>query len=128
MINKFISIKNLSFVSKSKVLDTSTGLIHSSEDVLSNLRRQSIDAFSFIKGSDLKKEIEIVDGVDKQKIDFSLATSDGNIDSSGFLIEVFLSGSDGKLTQVYDEDVIDLASDDNFSEGFSNYLVLEVDQ
>ena len=76
----------------------------------------------------IAKQVEIVIGVEGKKIDFSLSTSEGEMTATnGYLIEVYTSGTDGKLTRVYQEDVVDVINDTTLSEGFSNYLVLKVD-
>lgn len=77
---------------------------------------------------EIKKEVEVVLGVDSKKIDLSIVSSEGNLPSNGFLVEVYLSGSDGKLTRVYKEDVVDVLSDETVQEGFGHYLILRVDQ
>jgi hypothetical protein len=77
----------------------------------------------------ITKEVEVVVGVDGQKIDLSLATSAGpGPIVGGFLVEVYLSGADGKLTRVYRDSAIDVLNDEVLSDGFSDYLVLEVDK
>lgn len=77
----------------------------------------------------INDKAEYVTGIDGKKIEFLLANSNGEFPSAnGFLIEVYLSGADGKLTRVYQEDRVDFLSNENLSDGFSNYLVLEVDK
>lgn len=76
----------------------------------------------------IKKEVEVVTGVDRKAIDLSLVSSEGALQSNGFLVEVYLSGTDGKLTRVYRQDIVDVLSDDVLQEGFGHYLILEVDR
>lgn len=77
---------------------------------------------------EIKKEVEVVLGVERKRIDLSLVSADGTLPSDGFLVEVYLSGTDGKLTRVYRNDIVDVLKDDVLQEGFGNYLVLEVDK
>jgi hypothetical protein len=115
--------KNLTLLSKDKAIDKQTGMIVPvGYDIL--LEGKFRDA-----SPQITKEVEVVVGVDKQKINLSLKSHNGNLPApSGFLIEVYLSGSDGKLSRVYMEDVVDIVNDEILSEGFSNYLNLEVDK
>ena len=74
-------------------------------------------------------EIELVVGLETKTIDFKLGNSEGTTPSNnGFLVEVFDSGSDGKITRLYKEDVVDALNDETLSEGFENYFILEVDK
>lgn len=75
----------------------------------------------------IKKEVEVVVGVDKKVIDLSLISAEGDFTKDGYLVEVYLSGTDGKLTRVYREDVVDVLNDDVIQEGFGKYLILRVE-
>lgn len=128
-LNKFLTL-----ISKDKVLDKQSGVTIPLSSVLS-ARPPSDGAVPVrppiptIEDVEIKKEVEIVVGVDGQKIEFSLANSDGSVPSdAGFLVEVYSSGSDGKLSRVFREDLVDVINDETISEGFSSYLVLEVDK
>ena len=44
-----------------------------------------------------------------------------------FLVEIFSSGSDGKLFRLFKEDLVDLYGNTT-EEGFSNYFTLEIDK
>jgi hypothetical protein len=80
----------------------------------------SIDALS------LKKEIEVVQGVDQEVLEFSLQTATGPQPApGGFLIEVFLSGSDGTLTKIDRNEVINGIDDATIEDGFSEFLNLQ---
>jgi len=77
----------------------------------------------------INKEIEKVVGVDEIILDLSLKNSDGKIlDTNGFLIEVYESGSDGNLNRVYAEPIIDFLNDDIVRASFMDYFSLEVDK
>lgn len=72
------------------------------------------------------KDIEIVTGLENKTIGFSLVSTQSEIvPRYGFLIEVFESGSDGKLTKLVESDVVNAAGD-SINEGFAGSLNLEV--
>lgn len=73
-------------------------------------------------------QIIVVTGVDEQKIDLNIVSEGKKIQPiSGFLVEVYLSGSDGRLTRLYKEDKIDLNGNIQ-NEGFSQYFSIELDK
>jgi len=121
-----LSIGNRYIVlSGDRVLDKITGTVFLASDFLQEQINQenSIDLSSF------KKEVEHVVGVDAVKIDLLLKTSNGAFPiKDGFLIEVYDSGSDGKLTRLIRESVEDAANDETVQEGFESFLQLEVDK
>lgn len=117
--------KNFTIISKNKVLDKKTGSVHELAKIAPTQRLPT----PVVQDVVVKKEVEVVVGVDGKTIDFSLASSEGTIAPvNGFLVEVYTSGSDGKLTRVYREDLVDVLNDDTLSDGFSSYLVLKVDK
>lgn len=77
----------------------------------------------------MNQNADVVVGVDSLDIDFYLKTSNGTIDpKSGFLVEVFESGSDGKLTKLYQDDLVDPVDENKtLEDGFSNYFTLKLD-
>lgn len=112
-------------ISDEQVLNKIDGSVSKIEDILPLVQ---ISSSLFDTNAVVAKQVEIVVGVEGKKIDFILATSEGILESNnGYLIEVYVSGSDGKLTRVYQEDVVDVINDTTLSEGFSNYLVLQTD-
>lgn len=133
--------KKFTVISKDKVLNKNTGAVIPAEEILKYLpagtlpqsqteqSSQSAQAPPVvIENAEIKKEVEVVVGIDGQRINFTLANSDGEISTNdGYLIEIYVSGSDGTLTRAYKEDVVDAANDNTLSEGFSNYLKLEID-
>jgi len=111
-------------ISDDKVLNKTDGSVSKIEDVVPLAQ---VQANTFANAA-VAKQVEIVVGVEGKRIDFSLATSEGAMEApSGYLIEVYLSGTNGQLTRVYKEDVVDVINDNTLSEGFSNYLVLKMD-
>jgi len=88
-----------------------------------------VEEFETIPLSSIKKEVEIITGIDRKTINFGLKTSAGEVIArSGFLVEIFESGSDGVLTKVIQENVQDPLNDETIQEGFSSYLTLEIDK
>jgi hypothetical protein len=78
---------------------------------------------------DVKQEVELVLGRDEKKIEFALKTKDGEISSpNGFLIEIYESGSNGKLKKLVKETVVDPLSDDTLQDGYDSFLILKVDE
>ena len=116
--------RNYTVISDTKVLNKTNGSVSEIKDVL----HQNVSLSSSVVDASIAKQVEVVVGIDGKKIDFSLTTSEGSIEPiDGYLIEVYLSGADGVLTRVYKEDVVDVVNDATLSEGFSNYLVLQLD-
>jgi hypothetical protein len=116
-------------LSDKKVLDKRTGFVLPIERIV---RFDEKDEPTVVAPppavKEIKREVEIVAGVGRQRINLKLATSSGEVPAqNGFLIEVFESGSDGKLTRLYSEDLIDELSEDVIREGFQHYLTLKVD-
>lgn len=135
--------KYLTLIGKDKVLDKKTGTVKHVSKVVQQPKPTRVVASPTnpapvqkprlpappMEDVIIKKEVEVVVGVDGKKIDLSLVSSEGNIEpSAGFLVEVYLSGTDGKLTRVYQEDLVDVLNDDTLSDGFASYLKLEVDK
>lgn len=73
--------------------------------------------------------ITVVTGVDEQKIELNLISENSKRVEpvSGFLVEVYLSGTDGKLTRLFKEDNIDI-NGNIIDEGFLKYFFLELDK
>jgi len=115
---------NYTVISSDKVLNKVDGGVSNLLDII----KTQVNISSSVPAS-VAKQVEVVVGIEGQKIDFTLASSEGKFEvSDGFLVEVYLSGSDGVLTRVYEQDVVDVVNDTTLSEGFSNYLVLKIDQ
>jgi hypothetical protein len=125
--------KDFTFVGQNKLLNKNTGAVVAVDKIMPQVftpvpAKPSPAPVKVPQIVEIKKEVEYVIGIDKQVVDLSLATSAGRLPSAGFLVEVFLSGADGKLTRVYKEDIVDAVNDETLPEGFSNYLILEVDK
>jgi hypothetical protein len=116
---------NYTLISDTKVLNTINGSVSDVRDVLKTVTVVS----SSVLDASIANKVEVVVGIEGKKIDFVLASSEGTFESfDGFLVEVYLSGANGVLTRVYQQDVVDVVNDDRLSEGFSNYLTLKVDE
>lgn len=111
-----------------KILDKSNGSVVVANDaiikeIISSLGKENITLKA------LNTQADVVTSVDSQIIDFYLKTSEGKLNSAhGFLVEVYESGSDGKLTRLYREDLQDPIDDNNIiQDGFTNYFTIEED-
>lgn len=111
-----------------KILNKSNGSIIAATDaiikeIVSSLGKENITIQA------LNTQADVVTAIDSQIIDFYLKTSDGKlVPKDGFLVEVYESGSDGKLTRLYREDVQDPVDNNNIiQDGFSNYFTIEED-
>jgi len=115
-------------ISETSVLDKITGFILPIEKFV-NIKEGKLNiAVQHPTVSQFKEEVEIVAGVGKQKINLSLLDQTGVSDvKDGFLIEVFTSGSDGKLTRVYREELVDELDENVVREGFEHFIILSVD-
>lgn len=129
MGNKILPLnERYTLIGGNKVLDKSNGsvMVFSDaivKDIVASLNKENITI------NTISPQADIVTSVDSQIIDFYLKTSDGKLTpKDGFLVEVFDSGSDGKLTRLYREDLQDPVDDNNIiQDGFSNYFTIEED-
>lgn len=121
----------LTLIAPGVVLDKRTGAIVSIKNANSQIKDEIVSYFNKenITIQALNSQADVVTSVDYQIIDFYLKTSDGKLTpKDGFLIEVFDSGSDGKLVRLYKEDLQDPVDNNNvIQDGFSNYFTIEVD-
>ncbi len=75
----------------------------------------------------VKKTISKILGIDQLEIDLSLSTKKGNIAAkNGFFVEVYLSGTDGKLTRLFQQNIVDASSGENIRESFEKFIDLKV--
>ena len=75
----------------------------------------------------LKRNVERVQNIDEKVVELVLKSENIKIQpTAGFLIEVFASGSDGKLTRLFQDDLVDLYGN-VLEEGFLRYLTMEID-
>src|SRR3990167_5629819 len=87
-------------------------------------RNQNIGTASNIANLDILDTVEVVESTDKQTIDLTLVADNKNINPiAGFLVEVYLSGTDGRLTRFFKDDDINVDGSIK-SEGFSRFLNL----
>lgn len=107
-----------------RALNKSTGEIHPLDDVLEEeeVEETNEDILS------IKKEIEVVAGIEQARIELRLKNGEGEVLSKdGYLVEVFESGSDGRLTKLVKETVKNPINDDEIESGFEEFLDLRVD-
>lgn len=103
------------------VLDTDSGLIENIFSFSTNINDSK-------KALSIKKELEVVSGLSRAKIDFTLKSSEGEVSSqSGYLIEVFESGSDGQIIRVFEENIEDILEDRTLKKGFESDLYIDTD-
>lgn len=118
--------KYLTLISQTRVLDKRTGqVIDITNPIVKDESFLLKDTNALLS---IDERADVVYGLDTAYISFGLKTSDGAIPTiNGFLIEVFSSGSNGKLKRMYEEDVEDPIDDSQtISDGFSNFLKIEV--
>jgi len=109
---------------KNSALNIKTGLTTSIEKAFKIHENNAIEREGKIVS--LPKKVEIVTGLDSVEIDLKLKSSEGEFDSTdGFLIEVFESGSDGKLKRLYEKTIEDPLSDSRLQNGFDSFLKVE---
>ena len=91
------------------------------------ITRGSRPVLSNTSDFDILDTFEVVESTDTQVVDLSLVSDNKGVSPiAGFLVEVYLSGTDGRLTRLFRED--DLNADGSIeSEGFSRFLNLEID-
>jgi hypothetical protein len=112
-------------LSNIKALNTKTGLVESINKVRELRKNQAAEEMGKILS--LPQLIEYVIGLDQVTVDLKLKSTEGEFESTdGFLIEVFESGSDGKLKQLFQKTVRDPISEDRLQNGFESFLKVEV--
>lgn len=112
-----MNTKDLVKLNEQYFLDTKDGKLIKKEDVLA-MQDQSL-SFS--------GEIETINGIDSHVINVNLKDVSGYLSNSGFLVEVYLSGADGKIKKLEKEDINGPSGDDLLTEGYEKYLSIEVD-
>jgi len=112
---------NMVSLNKSRVLNTSTGAVLSIEKAsLAVVTERVISS---------RQEIEVIQGIDDANMSFKLKTSEGEVPSrSGYLVQIYSSGSDGQLIKIIQENVENKLNDDVLEEGFESFLDLKVDR
>lgn len=76
----------------------------------------------------VKSQVEKVTHVDEKNIELVLKSGIDKVQpTAGFLVEVFLSGSDGRLFRLFEEDLVDLHGN-TIEEGFSKYFLMDFDK
>ena len=82
---------------------------------------------STVERTVLRREVEKVKNIDEKVIELVLKSENVKVNpTAGFLVEVFLSGSDGKLERLFEKDLTDLYGN-VLEDGFSNYLIVDID-
>jgi hypothetical protein len=118
---------DLIFISTTTVLNKKTGEITelSQQEIYQSLLEDNVNAETIEISND---NFEVVKGVDSKKIELGLSDGSSIESINGFLIEVYFSGTDGKLTKLNRKDSIDPITRATLKDGFEQYFSLEVDQ
>ena len=108
-------------INNKELLNSKNGSVANIEDIIDlKNETQATTAIS------ISPDVEIVTGRDSRKIELTLKGLHGSFPSTnGFLIEVFESGSDGRLTKVARNDKH--VGEKAIEYGFDSYLELKVD-
>jgi len=108
---------------------TSYALFNLDKDELIQLLREEYLLKRVVEEKEVlnvKREVEKIIGLDQTTINLTLKNETRIEPKSGFLIEVYSSGSDGSLTRMYKDDLKDIYGN-VLEEGFSRYLNLQAD-
>lgn len=106
-------------ISKNKALNIQDG---------STKRIDKIESGSVNIASSIKKEVEVVTGLDLKPFTFSLKTADLPVNApNGFLVEIFESGSDGSLVKLSPETVVNPVNDEPIKTGLDKYMTIYLD-
>ena len=105
-------------------LDTEEGLLVNKSLVKESLKKQFLQKRNVV----ISDNIEINPTVDTKIIELGLYSNSGKIQNNqGFLVEVFLSGTEGQLTKLYRKETTDIEEGIQKSDSYMNYLELIVD-
>jgi hypothetical protein len=111
-------------LNKDTYFSTEDGIIVSKEKALDILKKSIYRDGSFT----VRENVNKIKGLDSKEIGLKLSTRDGNLPfNRGVLIEVYLSGTDGKLTRLYQTETVDPLSNASLRESFERYIHLDID-
>lgn len=106
-------------------LNVTTGLVTTIDNALQLHYDRAVEKEGKIVR--IPRDMEIVTGLDSTTIQLQLKGSEGSIESTdGFLIEIFESGSDGRLVRLQEQDVEDPVGDEILQDGFESFLKVDV--
>jgi len=121
--NNQIATQDLMILSENKVLDFSTGLI------VDKHKFKNFKDSRFAGLESIGEDLEYVIGLDEKEIGIQLAEGGQDYDiRNGFLIEVFESGSDGRIKKIDKKNTIDPTTGEIKEEGFEENFFLKVDK
>jgi hypothetical protein len=102
-------------------LNVSTGLVTTIDQALQLHNDRAVEKEGKIVR--VPRDMEIVTGLDSATITLQLKGSEGPAEiTDGFLIEIFESGSDGRLVKLQEQDVEDPVGDEILQDGFESFL------
>jgi len=111
-------------IAANKVLEVASGRVFTLDRYLKNQKKKKDN----VRVLSVSKDIEIVTGLDRVKINLDLKSSEGRVPiESGYLVEVFESGSDGSITKLFEENVVDVLEDTVLQRGFGKDLFVDTD-
>lgn len=103
---------------------TLDGIVISKEQALQIIKK----AVKRKKNLTINQTVNKIHGVDLQTIPLQVASRDGVLAANdGFLVQVFLSASDGSLSRLYQSEILDPASDVTIRGSYDQFITLEVD-
>jgi hypothetical protein len=106
-----------------RVLNTQDGTVQSLSSYFRTKNQQSD-----VNVLTISRNLEVVTGLSRGVINLQLKSSEGETPSpGGYLIEVYESGSDGKVVKLFEESVVDVLEDKVLKKGFSSDMFLDVD-
>jgi hypothetical protein len=117
MAINFFGKNAFSFNTLDQVFDIKQGKFVPPEQITTTIEEIVVD-----------EHAELVVGLDEKKIDLRLLNDAGVQEAkSGFLVEVYLSESDG-LKKMSPKDTLDPITGNVVKTGYENYFILEVDK
>lgn len=114
------------------VIKLGNGQFFSTDDGIviseSQARRLIKNAIAADSNVQISPTVQKIVGNDSVTISLDLVSQNQHVpNKNGFFIQVFLSGTDGRLVRLYADDFIDPASLAPQRGGFAQYIDLEVD-
>lgn len=118
-----IAGQNQVYLNNETVLDTESG----TTSPAATFQQETVQQTT-VNVVSVQDTVEVVSGLDRLKINFTLKSSEGPVPvESGYLVEVFESGSDGKIIKVFEENVLDILEGQTLKKGFEDDLFFDGD-
>ena len=105
-------------------LDTVSGVAVAASQAQDKIKRSMLEK----QNVNVRRTMNRIIGVDDVKIELKLLMRNRELDTgNGFLVEVYLSGTDGKLNRIYANEILDPLDDTTVRRSLFDYVDLEVD-